>query len=58
MFWEKKRWLIDNFETSMFNLKLLLQITDFDSQIEIRIVTRAFPQDKFELTIQFYYFNF
>jgi len=27
--WEKKR-LFDNFETSMFNLKSLLQITDFE----------------------------
>jgi len=27
---EKKRRLIDHFETSMFNLKSLLQITDFE----------------------------
>jgi len=52
--WEKKKWLIDNFET-MFNLKLLLSLI-LNNQIEIRVVTRTFPQGAFELTstIQFH----
>jgi len=47
----KKRRLIDNFKTSMFNLKSWLQIVlILSNQIEIRVVTRTFPQGTFELT--------